>query len=160
MNRYRTHNCGELTIKDVGKEVRLAGWVQKIRNLGGMEFIDLRDQFGITQIIISNDENLQKQIKDITTETSISVSGKVVERASKNSNLSTGEIEIEASNIEILGNFISSSPLNQRYYTMNRQKSQIDVDRLGPFLDELRDFESRLRIKVVLLLLIMEFWYC
>ena len=103
MNRYRTHNCGELTIKDVGKEVRLAGWVQKIRNLGGMEFIDLRDQFGITQIIISNDENLQKQIKDITTETSISVSGKVVERASKNSNLSTGEIEIEASNIEILG---------------------------------------------------------
>ena len=51
-NEYRTHNCNELRLADVGKEVRLAGWVQKIRNLGKMTFIDLRDEFGITQIII------------------------------------------------------------------------------------------------------------
>ena len=103
MNKYRTHNCGELNKEDIGKEVRLSGWVQKIRNLGGMEFIDLRDQFGITQIVISNDEEIQKQVKDITTETSICVSGKVVERTSKNANISTGDIEIVANKVEILG---------------------------------------------------------
>ena len=103
MNKYRTHNCGELTKEDIGKEIRLSGWVQKIRNLGGMEFIDLRDQFGITQIVISNDEELQKQVKDIATETSICVSGKVVERTNKNPNISTGDIEISATNVEILG---------------------------------------------------------
>ena len=103
MNKYRTHNCGELTKEDIGKEIRLSGWVQKIRNLGGMEFIDLRDQFGITQIVISNDEEIQKQVKEITTETSICVSGKVVERTNKNPNISTGEIEIAATNVEILG---------------------------------------------------------
>ena len=102
MNQYRTHHCGELNIQNVGEEVRLSGWVQKIRNLGGMEFIDLRDQYGITQIIISKEE-IKNKIQGLNTESSICVSGKVVERASKNANLSTGEIEIEATNIEILG---------------------------------------------------------
>ena len=55
-NKYRTNNCGELTIKNVGQEVRLAGWIQKIRNLGGMTFVDLRDQYGITQVVISSEE--------------------------------------------------------------------------------------------------------
>ena len=102
MNQYRTHHCGELNIQNVGEEGRLSGWVQKIRNLGGMEFIDLRDQYGITQIIISKEE-IKNKIQGLNTESSICVSGKVVERASKNANLSTGEIEIEATNIEILG---------------------------------------------------------
>ena len=53
MNQYKTHNCGELRIENKGEEVRLAGWVQRIRNLGSMKFIDLRDQYGITQIVIS-----------------------------------------------------------------------------------------------------------
>ena len=57
MQAYRTHNCGELTIKDVGKEVKLSGWVQRIRNLGKMKFIDLRDEAGITQIVISESAN-------------------------------------------------------------------------------------------------------
>ena len=68
---YRTHNLGELNIKNVGEEVELSGWIQKIRNLGGMVFIDLRDQFGITQIVV-NDEKLQEQAKDFTTESCIS----------------------------------------------------------------------------------------
>ena len=67
---YRTHNLGELNIKNVGEEVELSGWIQKIRNLGGMIFIDLRDQFGITQIVI-NDEQLQEQAKELTTESCI-----------------------------------------------------------------------------------------
>ncbi len=102
MNEYRTHNCGELNEKNLGKEVKLSGWVQKIRNLGGMIFIDLRDQYGITQIVVSN-EDLQNKVKEITTESSICVTGKVVERASKNAKISTGNIEIEACKIEVLG---------------------------------------------------------
>ena len=69
---YRTKNCGELNIKNKDEEVELAGWVQKIRDLGGMTFIDLRDEFGITQIVI-NDEELQKQCKEINTESCIHI---------------------------------------------------------------------------------------
>ena len=99
---YRTHNLGELNITNVGEKVELSGWVQKIRNLGGMVFIDLRDEFGITQIVI-NDEKLQEEVKSIYTESCIHIVGKVVERASKNSKISTGEIEVVADSIEVLG---------------------------------------------------------
>ena len=100
-NEYRTHSCNELRITDVGKQVRLAGWVQKIRNLGKMVFLDLRDEFGITQIILN--ENVEGQIKDLTTECTISVTGNVLERSSKNPEISTGDIEIAAKEIRILG---------------------------------------------------------
>ena len=101
MNEYRTHNCGELTIKNVGEEVRLAGWVAKIRDLGKMQFIDLRDENGITQIVVSDAEIAQ--IKDVTTESAITVSGTVVERANKNPKIPTGEIEIEAKSLKVVG---------------------------------------------------------
>lgn len=71
---YRTKNCGELTIKNVEEIVELSGWVQKIRNLGGMIFIDLRDEFGITQIVIKNE--LEEQAKDLNTESCIHISRK------------------------------------------------------------------------------------
>lgn len=100
-NEYRTHSCGELRITDVGKQVRLAGWVQKIRNLGKMVFLDLRDEFGITQIILN--ENIEGQTKDLTTECTISVTGDVLERSSKNPDIATGDIEIAAKEIRILG---------------------------------------------------------
>ena len=99
---YRTKNCGELNLKNVNEEVELAGWIQKIRNLGGMIFIDLRDEFGITQIVI-NDEKLQEEIKDWNTESCIHISGKVVERSNKNTKIPTGEIEVVASKVEMLG---------------------------------------------------------
>lgn len=100
-NIYRTHTCGELNINNVNEEVKLSGWVQKIRNLGGMVFIDLRDEFGITQILIDN--KLEDKIKNLTTESCLHVEGNVVERASKNPNMPTGEIEVKAVEIEILG---------------------------------------------------------
>ena len=103
MHEYRTHNCGELTLKNEGEVVRLSGWVQRIRNLGGMRFIDLRDEFGITQIVISEQEDLQEIAKNLTTECTIRVDGKVVERQSKNDKIPTGEIEIIASDITVLG---------------------------------------------------------
>ena len=99
---YRTHNLGELNINNVGEEVELSGWIQKIRNLGGMIFIDLRDQFGITQIVI-NDEKMQEQAKEFTTESCIHIYGKVVERSNKNPKMATGEIEVVASKMEVLG---------------------------------------------------------
>ena len=99
---YRTHNLGELNIKNVGEKVELSGWIQKIRNLGGMIFIDLRDEFGITQIVI-NEENLQEQAKEFTTESCIHIYGEVVERSSKNPKMATGEIEVVADKIEVLG---------------------------------------------------------
>ncbi len=69
---YRTKNCGELTIKNINQIVELSGWIQKIRDLGGMIFIDLRDEFGITQVII-NDEKLQEQAKEFNTESCIHI---------------------------------------------------------------------------------------
>ena len=98
---YRDHNCGELNIENVGQEVVLAGWIQKIRNLGAMKFIDLRDQFGITQIIIS--EDLKEQTDNLVTECVIQVKGTVVERSNKNTKIPTGEIEIDAKEITVLG---------------------------------------------------------
>ena len=98
MHEYRTHNCGELNIKDIGKQVRLSGWIQRIRDLGAMKFIDLRDQYGITQIVISD-----SNIENLTTECTISVTGNVIERTNKNSKIPTGEIEIAADEIKILG---------------------------------------------------------
>ena len=99
---HRDHNCGELTIKNVGEEVLIAGWVQKIRNLGSMIFIDLRDQFGITQIVVSPEEH-KDVLENIVTECVVQVKGKVLERSNKNAKIPTGEIEIEASKIQILG---------------------------------------------------------
>ena len=99
---YRTKNLGELRIENVGETVELAGWIQKIRDLGGMVFIDLRDEDGITQIVI-NDENLQAQAKELVKESCIHIEGKVVERMSKNPKMPTGDIEVIANKIEVLG---------------------------------------------------------
>ena len=99
---YRTKTCGELTIENVGEEVELAGWIQKIRNLGAMIFIDLRDEFGITQIVV-NDPILQEEVKDLHAETCIHINGKIVERTSKNSKIPTGDIEVIANKVEVLG---------------------------------------------------------
>ena len=99
MNEYRTHNCNELNISNVGETVKLSGWVQTIRDLGSMKFIDLRDENGITQIVVSGDMDL----KDIVTECVIMVEGKVIERSNKNPKIPTGDIEIEAKNVTVLG---------------------------------------------------------
>ena len=99
---YRTKNLGELRIENVGETVELSGWIQKIRNLGAMMFIDLRDEDGITQIVI-NDEKLQSIAKELVKESCIHIEGKVVERTSKNPKMPTGDIEVIASKIEVLG---------------------------------------------------------
>lgn len=120
MNEYRTHNCGELRMANVGQTVKLAGWVQRIRNLGAMKFIDLRDQFGITQIIIGDDSNLHEEAENLVTECVISVEGVVSERSNKNSKIPTGDIELQATKITMLGKCKSILP-----FEVNSEKIDI-----------------------------------
>ena len=119
-NQYKNHTCGELNIKNVGETVKLAGWVQRIRNLGSMKFIDLRDEDGITQIVINDNEEIKKQAEELVTECVISVEGKVVERSNKNLKIPTGEIEIEANAIEVLGKCKNVLP-----FEVNSEKADI-----------------------------------
>ncbi|MDF1672637.1 MAG: aspartate--tRNA ligase [Vicingaceae bacterium] len=97
---YRSHTNGALRIEDVNKEVTLAGWVQKTRELGAMTFVDLRDRYGITQLVFG-EEHL-KIAKELGREDVIQVTGKVIERESKNKNIPTGEIEITVASITVL----------------------------------------------------------
>ena len=101
---YRTHTCGELRAKHIGQEVTLAGWVQKSRDLGSMTFIDLRDRYGITQCVFNIDDNeeLAKQAQTIGREFVLQITGKVIERAAKNDNMPTGDIEIQVNEFTIL----------------------------------------------------------
>ncbi len=101
---YRTKTCGELRLADAGSEVTLAGWVQRVRKMGGMTFVDLRDRYGITQIVtnVERDPAVQEIASHLGREYVIQVKGTVAERESKNLNNPTGEIEIIASDIKIL----------------------------------------------------------
>ncbi|MDD6025301.1 MAG: aspartate--tRNA ligase [bacterium] len=101
---YRSKTCGELRLENVGEVVTLAGWVQKARKMGGMTFVDLRDRYGITQIVfnVENDAALCESANRLGREYVIQVKGKVEERSSKNKNLATGDIEIIAQELNIL----------------------------------------------------------
>lgn len=101
---YRTHTCGELRISDVNKQVTLAGWVQRSRKMGGMTFIDLRDRYGITQLVFNEEVNaaLCEQANHLGREFVIRIVGTVNERFSKNSHIPTGDIEIIVSELEVL----------------------------------------------------------
>lgn len=101
---YRSHTCGQLNASFIGQEVRLSGWVQKIRNLGGMTFIDLRDRYGITQLAFNDgtDEALLLKARKLGREYVISIIGEVLERENKNPKMSTGEIEIKVTKLDIL----------------------------------------------------------
>src|SRR5574344_2582012 len=101
---YRTKTCGELRLSDEGKAVTLAGWVQRSRRLGGMTFIDLRDRYGITQLVVeaTAPESLTEVAASLGREYVIQAEGEVVERVNKNPKLPTGDIEIVLSSINIL----------------------------------------------------------
>lgn len=102
---YKTHNCNELRISDVGKDVTIAGWVQSIRDMGGVVFVDVRDQHGITQAVISGNEQLVNFTSHIPVESTITLTGIVRKRDEEtyNPNIETGEVEIFIDKIEILG---------------------------------------------------------
>ena len=101
---YRNHTCGELRLSDAGKEVTLAGWVQRTRKMGGMTFVDLRDRYGITQLVFNEAVNaeLNERANRLGREFVIQVKGTVNERSNKNKNLPTGEVEIVVSELNVL----------------------------------------------------------
>ena len=102
---YRSHNCGELRASDIAKKVTLAGWVQKSRDKGFMIWVDLRDRYGITQLIFDEErtsKGLMQQAQKLGREFVVQVEGEVIERASKNPNIPTGDIEILVSKLKIL----------------------------------------------------------
>ena len=101
---YRNQTCGELRIENAGQDVRLAGWVQRIRKMGGMTFLDLRDRYGITQIVFDQDHDaaLCDSANELGREFVVEVEGKVRERSNKNPQLPTGDIEIEAKSFKLL----------------------------------------------------------
>lgn len=106
---YRTNTCGELRLSDVGRTVTLAGWVRKSRKLGAMSFIDLRDRYGITQLVVENeaDEKLVETASSLGREFVIQATGEVRERLSKNPKMDTGDIEIKVSAIKILNKSVT-----------------------------------------------------
>ena len=101
---YRDNTCGELRLADAGKEVKLAGWVQRIRKMGGMTFVDVRDRYGITQVVFGQDIDavLADRANRLGREFVVQVTGTVRERSSKNPSLPTGDIEVIADGLDVL----------------------------------------------------------
>ncbi|MBA4861067.1 aspartate--tRNA ligase [Streptomyces sp. PSKA54] len=136
MHRYRSHTCGELRASDVGTDVRLSGWLHNRRDLGGILFIDLRDHYGITQLVARPGTAAAEALDKLHKETVVRVDGKVVSRGAENVNpdLPTGEIEIEAAEVEVLG---EAAPLP---FTINTEDGVNEERRLEyRFLDLRRE---------------------
>ena len=105
MNKYRTHNCNELTKSLVGQIVSISGWINKKRDHGNLLFIDLRDNYGITQFIIDKANPRFSELEKMQLETVVKIEGEVVDRSSEtiNKEIETGEIEVSIKNFEVLG---------------------------------------------------------
>ena len=101
MNCYRTHTCGELRAGDIGKNVKLAGWIHRKRNFGNLCFVDLRDHYGITQCVVDSSSDLFARVEALRPESVIAFEGEVVARESVNKNIPTGDIEIKVNSLEV-----------------------------------------------------------
>lgn len=101
MNCYRTHTCGELRESDAGKQVKIAGWIHRKRNLGNLCFVDLRDHYGITQCVIDSSSDLFEKINNLRPESVVSLDGEVLKRQSINKNMPTGDVELKVQKVEI-----------------------------------------------------------
>ncbi len=122
--KLRTHNCNELRENNVGEEVRLAGWLHSVRDLGSVVFFVLRDFYGMTQVVV-NDEAMCNQIREISRESTLNVSGKVVLRSSPNKNMDTGLIEIEPTEIEVLGKCYEQLPFEVSASLQSREDTRL-----------------------------------
>ncbi|WP_037763847.1 aspartate--tRNA ligase [Streptomyces sp. FXJ7.023] len=149
MHRYRSHTCGELRSSDVGTDVRLSGWLHNRRDLGGILFIDLRDHHGITQLVARPGTEAYEALDKLTKESTVRVDGRVVSRGADNvnSDLPTGEVEVEVSEVELLG---AAQPLP---FTINTEDGVNEERRLEyRFLDLRRERMHRnimLRTQVI-----------
>ena len=153
---YRNYKLNELRMENIGEEVILSGWVSKVRDLGHFTFIDLRDRYGITQILVNEEvsgKELFEEARKLKNEWVIKVTGKVAERSSKNKNIPTGDIEVEAKNIEILsrskqlpfeidetGNLNENMRLTYRYLDIRRSKMLNNIIKRNDMLFSIRKF--------------------
>ena len=153
---YRNYKLNELRMENVGEKVILSGWVSKVRDLGHFTFIDLRDRYGITQILVNEEvsgKELFEEARKLKNEWVIKVTGKVAERSSKNKNIPTGDIEVEAKNIEILsrskqlpfeidetGNLNENMRLTYRYLDIRRPKMLNNIIKRNDMLFSIRKF--------------------
>ncbi len=148
VNKYRNIDCGSLRLSDVGKEVVLAGWVDNIRELGGLTFVVLRDRYGKTQVV------LKEETVSLNKEDVISVSGKVIERESKNPNMPTGDIEIKATKIEILGKCTEALPFEIK----NSENVAEEIRLKYRYLDLRADYNQKmLKLRSDLMLFVRQF---
>ena len=152
---YRTHNCGQIRVSDVGKKISLAGWVETIRDMGGIVFVDLRDQYGITQIVASNDDKLVDQVSKIPIESTISVTGtiKLRDEETINKAIETGEVELVIEQLEILGKRTKNLPfevnvdkdvredlrLQYRYLDLRSEKLRKNIELRAKLIQFLRE---------------------
>ena len=153
---YRNYKLNELRMENIGEEVILSGWVSKVRDLGHFTFIDLRDRYGITQILVNEEvsgKELFEEARKLKNEWVIKVTGKVTERSSKNKNIPTGDIEVEAKNIEILsrskqlpfeidetGNLNENMRLTYRYLDIRRPRMLNNIIKRNDMLFSIRKF--------------------
>ena len=154
MSKFRTHTCNEISLNDVGKKVRIAGFVETIRDLGGLVFLDIRDMYGITQVVTSMDSQDVDKISHIPIESSVTVYGTVRKRSeeTRNPRIKTGEVEIYIEEIEVLGKRILGLPfevnsnqevredvrLKYRYLDLRSQKLQRNLKLRAEVLQFLR----------------------
>ena len=132
---YRSHTCGELRISDVNKQVTLAGWVQRSRKMGGMTFIDLRDRYGITQLVFNEEVNAElcERANRLGREFVIQVKGTVNERFSKNQHIPTGDIEIIVSELDVLNSSLTPPfTIEEKYGRWRRYPHEVPLSRPAP----------------------------
>lgn len=133
---YRTNTCGELRKENVGSEVILSGFIQKIREMGHMTFLDLKDHYGITQIVLGKE--LDSKTKMLTTQACIQIKGTVIERSNKNPNIPTGDIEVKAKEVNILGDAPRNLPFEiNEDYKNNREDLRLEYRFLDLRNDEI-----------------------
>ncbi|GGE43239.1 aspartate--tRNA(Asp/Asn) ligase [Agaricicola taiwanensis] len=153
MHRYRTHTCGELRESHIGQEVRISGWVHRVRDHGGVLFIDLRDHYGITQCVADPDSSSFSQVEAVRSEWVIRIDGKVRQRpeGTSNSELPTGQIELYITDVEVLGQaaelpmpvfgdqeYPEDIRLKYRFLDLRRERIHRNIIKRGQIIDSLR----------------------
>ena len=141
----RTHTCGELREENIDQEVKLSGWLSSVRDLGSVVFFVMRDFYGYTQVVVS-DEKLQQKIREIPRESTISVEGKVVKRSSPNKEMPTGMIEVEPNKIELLGKCYENLPFEIATSTQSREDTRLKyryLDLRNPDVREKIEFRAK-----------------
>ena len=160
---FRSKTCGELRLTDAGTTVTLAGWVQRVRKMGGMVFVDLRDRYGITQLVFDDatDAALCEQASRLGREFVIQITGKVSERSSKNSKIPTGDIEILVNTLNVI-NAADTPPftiedetdggddlrMKYRYLDLRRQCVRKNLELRHKMVMEIRKFLDDLSLRV------------